>query len=54
MIFRWENFSLLFRKIIVPLPHPSISAPDLLPQPAGSSSTLLPHPPTAAPSGDGV
>jgi membrane protease YdiL (CAAX protease family) len=54
MIFKWENFSLLFRKIIVPLPHPLISAPDLLPQPTGSSSTLLPHPPTPAPSGGEV
>ena len=54
MIFKWENFSVLFRKIIVPLPHPVVSVADLLPHPAGSSSTLLPHPPTPAPSGDGV
>jgi membrane protease YdiL (CAAX protease family) len=54
MIFKWENFSLLFRKIIVPLPHPSVSSPNLLPQPTGSSSTLLPHPPLPAPSEDGA
>lgn len=54
MIFKWENISLLFRKIIVPVPHPPVSATDLLPQPTGSSSTLLPHPPFPAPSEDGA
>jgi uncharacterized protein len=52
MIFKWESFSLLFRKIIAPLPTPPLSVPDLFPHPAGSPSTLLPHPPTPAPSGD--
>jgi hypothetical protein len=46
LIFKWENFSLLFRKIIVPLPNTAVSVADLLPHPAGSSSTLLPHPPS--------
>jgi hypothetical protein len=53
IIFKWENFSLLFRKVIVPLPHPPGSSSELSPQPTGSS-TLLPHHPSPSPSGEGV
>lgn len=47
-IFKWKDFSILFRKIIVPVPHPAGSPSELLPQPTGSSSTHLPHPPSPA------
>jgi len=46
MIFKWEKFSLIFKKIIVRLPKPTGSSANILLQPTGTPSTLLPHPPS--------